>query len=150
VASLTIAIDRAGMTGDPDPLIFSATASEQTWGIMPGFQEPGQIARVNYATAPWVHGDLAVSSSWQHAYLSWQTIPDVASEAALRAAVAEVRAALGRLSFAATVTRNGAASVWACDTGSISPAPVGRIEVSRFQPVYEITIPCYPLPIGTA
>lgn len=143
MGTLTIAIDRTSLA--LSPLVFSAADDGTTWGILPGFVLPGRVARTRYAPSNFQHGDVATGSTWQHARLSWDAIPDVATAAALQTAEDELYAAVGQFSYDVTVTKNGVVSVWACDTGSAEPAPLDLMELDHNEPVYSITIPCYPV-----
>lgn len=143
MGTLTFSIARTSLS--LSPLVLSANDDSNTWGILPGYTPPGRIARVRYASSNFTHGDVAVGSTWQQAVHSFDVSPTVASAAGLAAAVAELQAALGQFTYLTTVTRNGVAEVWTCDTGSLSPAPLDVNEVDHHQPVYSVTIPCYPV-----
>lgn len=145
MATLIITIDRTSLS--LTPLVLSGSDDGTTWGILPGFQMPGQIPRTIYADSPFLHGSVAVSSTWQQAFLAFDACPEVADATGLTAATAELRAALGQLAYTATVALNGAESTWECDPGSLTPAPVDRPEIVANRPVYAVSIPCYPLPV---
>jgi hypothetical protein len=142
--TLTISLDRTSLS--LSPLVLSGVTDTNVWGILPGFQLPGQVPRVTYAESPFVHGAVAVGSTYQQAVLGFSVFPRVADAAALSTAVAGLRAALGQFAYTATVAWNGDTSTWECDPGSLTPQPVDLPELRANAPVYEVSIPCYPIP----
>lgn len=141
---LTIAIGRSGLS--LADLVLSGTTDAETWGILPGFTLPGQIANIAYAESPWLHGSVATHATWQQAVLSFDAMPNVDSGAGLDAAVAELREALAQFSYVVTVTLNSVSSEWSCDMGSLSPSPLDFPEVDANRPIFSVSIPCYPVP----
>lgn len=141
---LTIAIDRAGLS--LADLVLSGTSDAETWGILPGFTLPGQIANVVYAESPFLHGSVATHATWQQAVLSFDAMPSAADGAALSLAVEELREALAQFSYEVTVTLNSVDYVWTCDMGSLSPSPLDFPEVDANRPIFSVSIPCYPVP----
>lgn len=143
MGTLTVSIDRTDLS--LSPLVFSAVEDGTTWGILPGYQMPGLVPQVRTATSNFVHGEVATGWTWTQARITFDAAPDVESAAALLAAVDEVRAALGRLSYSVTTTWNGAAQTWTAMPGACQPSTIDAPELDANQPVYSITIPVYPV-----
>jgi hypothetical protein len=109
------------------------------------FQAPGWVAAVTYPPpSPWFDGSTAVSSRWEHTSMGGVIRAEGATESALRTTVAALRNALGQFSYNVTVTSNGVADVWECDTGSLVPVERDYAELRRFVAFYNFTIPCLP------
>lgn len=140
-----ITIDRTGM--DPSTGLVLSGVRQAGWCLMPGWQLPAQIAQTRYVTSDVLHGDTPVSSTWLHTAMSGDVLLEAEDAGERAAAIAELQEALGRVTFAATVNWNGDESVWRCDRGSMTPSAMDYLSVAREQPVYTLTIPCYPLPI---
>jgi hypothetical protein len=145
--TFTASIDRSSLS--LDPLVLNA-GFEGVWGVLPGWQMPGRQARVTYASSPYLHGDVATHWTWQHGMMSGDVTPQVDTPADMHAAVDALVAAIGRLSYEVTTTWNGVPTVWRCDPGSLTPSAVDYVELRDNQPVYSLSIPCYPLPVGGA
>ena len=144
MSTLTVSIDRTSLS--LSPLLMSGAEDGTPWGILgDSFQMPTKQARVAYVGGAWLHGSVATGWSWQQGLLSFNASPDVASEAALRSAVAELEAALGRLSYQATVTTNGQAETWRCDPGTLTSEGRTLTDLDSFDPVFTVTIPVYPV-----
>ena len=146
MGTLTISVDRTSLS--LGPLVFSANDDANVWGIMPGYQQPGLVPETRVASSPLTHGEVATRFKWQQALHQFDAFPNVASAAALTAAKAEVRAALGRLSYSVTVTENGQATIWDCQPGSFMPSPIDYPELDALHPAFAITIPCHPIDGG--
>ena len=143
MGTLTVSVDRTDLS--LSPLVFSASDDGTPWGILPGYQMPGLVPQVRTAASDFTHGEVATSWKWTQARIAFDAFPDAASGAALLAAVDEVRAALGRLSYSVTTTWNGSALTWAAMPGACEPSGVDAPELDANQPVYSITIPVYPV-----
>lgn len=144
MGTLTVSIDRTSLS--LDPLVLSGSEDGTTWGIVSDtFQMPMKQARIAYVDSPFQHGSTAVGWSWQQGLISFDASPEVASEVALANALAELEAALGRLSYEVTTTVNGQADVWRCDPGSLASEGRGLIDLDDHAPAYTVTIPCYPV-----
>lgn len=146
MATLTVSIDRTDM-GLAALVLYGHEVAGSKLGIS-DFQAPGRQARVRYAgDSDHLHGSVAVASTWQQALLSFDVLPDVTSEAELQQVIGELRAAVERLTYTTTVTINdGTPEVWRCDMGSVVAEPRTLENLSAFDVVHTVTIPCYPIP----
>jgi hypothetical protein len=141
----TLSIDRSGLPGAPSPLVIAGDFST-TLGLV-SLKTPGKVARIKYAPdSDYFAGSEALARTYQQGLISCEVQPDVASEAALRTAVADLEAALGQFRYTVTITINGVADVWTCDTASIEPPERDYVDLRDFDPVYTVTIPCKPIP----
>lgn len=143
-----ISIDRTGMAGSPAPLTFSATPGVGELGIV-NYREPALQPRVRYApSADDIHGEQPLAWSWQQSILSWDVVTDdCANEAESRALVAEIRAAISRLSYLVTVTVNGATpEVWTCVVGEANyTGDRTYADLTDSNPVIGVSLPCNPV-----
>jgi hypothetical protein len=143
VSTLVITID-----SDPDIVMDGSEGGTTPLGVTT-YADPAIQPRVQYApTSPYLHGDTPLSWSYQESLLSFSVVAmDPASEAAARALIETLRAAVSRLSFTVTVNVNGAGDeVWRCHAGSVTPAGGrGYVDMRDHNPVWSVTIPCYPV-----
>lgn len=145
--TLTISIDRTSMAGSPAALTFSATPGVGELGIT-NYGEPQILPQLKTLSADDIHGERTQAWKWAQSILSWDVVTDAsATEAESRALVAEIRAAVSRLSYAVTVTVNGAtAEVWSCTVGSANYANARtRADLVDHNPVISVSIPCHPV-----
>lgn len=145
--TLTISIDRTGMAGSPAALTFSATPGVGERGIT-NYREPMLQTRRRTVEADDIHGERTQAWKWQQTILAFDVVTDAsATEAESRALVAEIRAAVSRLSYAVTVTVNGAtAEVWACTVGSANYRDARMYaDLVDHNPVVSVSIPCHPV-----
>ena len=141
--TLTISIDRTSL--DKGALVFSAADDGNPNGIT-AYTPPGRQARIIYAAGSnFVHGATAVGGTWQQAVMSFDTVPDVTTQAALDAFEADLFEAVGQLSYVVTVTVNGSGRDWTCDMGDAVPASREFEDLRDMDPTYTVTIPCYPV-----
>lgn len=144
MSTLTITISRDG-----DDLVLSGTDDENPIGVT-NYQEPPRQARIEYApSSRYVHGDEALSTTYQQTFLSFDVVTDQeTTEAESRELLAELWEAIGQFSYTATVVVDGApAETWACDTGSMTP--VGNrtlLDLEHHNPLWSVRLPCKPLP----
>ena len=143
MSSLVITVDAAA------DVVMSASPGATDIGIT-GYQEPGSLARIQYAEAsPWLHGQTALSWAYDQTLLQFSVCPfGAASESEADELIGALRAALSRLSYSTTVARNGVSQTWTCDPGSVvSAAARTRINMDRPNVTeWNVTIPCYPVP----
>lgn len=142
--TLTISIDRTSL--GLGPLVFSGRTDLNVWGILPGYQQPGLDPEERIVSSPLTHGEVSTGFKWRGALHQFDAFPNVATPAALTAAKAEARAALGRQAYSVTVVENGESTTWACRVGRFLPSPIDYPELKYLQPAFSITIPCHPLP----
>jgi hypothetical protein len=113
-----------------------------------GYREPAMQARINYAPTGDAHGDVPLSWSYQETVLSFNVFDELSTtEAAARAKIATLVAALGRLSYTVTITVDGAtAEVWTCRPGSVVPVDDRTtFDLQSHRAVWTVTIPAYPI-----
>jgi hypothetical protein len=140
-----ISIDRSSLS--LTPLVIK---SDRTTGLtLVSYREPAMQPRIKYApTSDWQHGDLALGFTYQQVVLSFQVAArTAASEAVARSAIAELVAALGRLSYLVTVTLAGApAETWTCDPGAVVAVDDRQYaDLAHHDPAWQISIPAYPV-----
>lgn len=150
MSALTITIDRTGMTGSPAPLVLSAEDDGTPLGVH-AYAPPGRVGRVTYLPdEPDTHGSIPQAASLQQAILAFGVSAVAASESGMRALIAEVEAALARLSYqVTTMVGDGPAETWLATWGSIELADnSGRdyADLRDADPVYSVSIPVFPIP----
>lgn len=142
--SLAISIDRTSLS--LSPLVFGCSGDVEL--AITDYREPAEQSRVGYApSSEFVDGDLALSTSLQQTILPWSFFTDVATEAAGRLLLAQVRAAVRQFEFNTTVTVNGSpAETWLCNAGSVTPE-TGRdyMNLRDADPTWAVALPCYPI-----
>jgi hypothetical protein len=147
--TLTISIDRSGMPGALEPLVFSGAVDATPLGIY-DYQEPARQMRVTYAPdSADIHGSEATGAALQQAVLGWDWAADHAtSETDVQAAYDEVAAAISQFSYLVTTQVSGApARVWSADPGSLIPSPRDYSDLSDpTTHVYSVSLPVFPIP----
>lgn len=136
------------MVGSPAPLVLTGHAEPTRFLSVSDYQEPALQPRITYAPESDVHGDLPLGWSYQQSILGFNVFYEGgSSETVMRAKIAELVAALGRLSFTTTVTVNDAdPEAWTCNPGSVTA--VGgrtRTDMRLYNPVWSVAIPVYPI-----
>lgn len=147
MATASLAIDRTSMS--LSALVFSGS-SGSTFGLM-DLSEPTMLARTEYASAArFIEGAVAVASTWDLTAIGAVVEIDAASDAAFKTAYLEVVAALKRLSYNVTITKNGTASVYQSQgRGTLSPAKnLDKLDLDRKAQLYNLTIPVHPVPVS--
>lgn len=144
--TLTISIDRTALS--LSALVCSGKRDGSPL-LLTDYAEPAMQARVG--TSPdseWVHGSQALSWAWQQTILSFSVMADASTEAAARAVIAELRAAVTQgLNYSVTVSVSDAdAETWRCQPGSVTPAGSRSLaDMRRPVNVWNVTLPCYPV-----
>ena len=144
VANVLVSIDRTSLS--LPPLEVSGEDDARVLGLT-SYQEPGLIWRVQYMPDhPDVHGSEPLSASLQQGIISFGLLPNVADEAALRAALIEFEQAVSRFSYEVTTTvGNAAPRVWRAHVGSVQPDARTFENLLGTDPVAGVTIPVYPI-----
>jgi hypothetical protein len=145
-SSLTISIDRTSMslsalvlTGHDDPARVLSVS---------GYREPPTQARITYAPTGDGHGDIPLAWSYQQTLIGFNVFDESQDgETEARARIAELAAALGRLSYSVTITVDDAdPETWTCDPGSIAAADDRTTsDLQTHTNVWAVTIPAYPI-----
>jgi hypothetical protein len=141
-----ISIDRTSLS--LAPLEMSGNDGATTALKVTTYRAPAMQARVKYApSSEYVHGDVPLAWSWQQAILTFDvTTRGAATEAAAKAAVAELVEAVARLSYTVTVTEDGVVEAWACDPGTVAPRDDrNRVDLEYHSTVWTVSIPCHPI-----
>lgn len=143
MSTLVITIDAT-----PDITMSASPTSPTDIGIT-AYSEPAVLAATEYAgDSPYMHGSVALSWRYQQTLLNFTVCPfGAANEAEVDTLIGSLRAAVSRLGYEVTTTVNGAAKVWLCDAGSVTPASArSRLNVDRpHLTEWNVTIPCYPV-----
>lgn len=150
MSSLTISIDRSNMAGSLDPLVLlgHVGSANTVLGVI-GYREPARQTRVRYAPpSDFTHGDVALGWNWQQSVLPFTVRGFGATETQVKAAIAELEAAVARMSYEVTVTVSDApALVWTCDPGQVIPVRDRSYTDLRLAvPAWSVEIPCHPVP----
>lgn len=150
MSTLTVSIDRTGMAGAPTPLVLLGhVGSANTVLGVTGYREPARQTRVRYAPpSDFTHGDVALGWNWQQSILSLTVRGLGATEAEVKAAIAELEAAVARMPYEVTVTVGDApALVWTCDPGQVIPVRERTYTDLRLATAsWSVEIPCHPVP----
>lgn len=146
--SLVISMDRTGMAGDPEPLVWYGTRGTGSYGIT-DYTEPAEVPQNLYATkSDYEDGQEPRGATMLNTLLGWDFTTDVAaSENASRLLIAEVRLAIRRLRYAVTVTTAGASpEVWLVrGYGSLTPAGSRTYaDLKRHNPEWSLSLPINP------
>jgi hypothetical protein len=142
--SLTIAIDRTGMTPSTD-LVLSGDDDSNVWGVLPGWQIPGKQPEIQLASSPRTHGGVVKQWKWLDGIMSGHLAATPDTPAELQEAIDELEAALGRSAYDITVTKNGIGRLWRCQPGTVNPSTIDYEQLAHNQHPYSISIPCYPI-----
>jgi hypothetical protein len=113
---------------------------------MPDWQLPGLDPETVTAGSNWLHGTPAVSFTWRDGVFSGSVFPVADDATDLADLVAQMRAALGRLSFPLVTVWGSVSQTWTARPGGLVPSPVRAYHVKLDRPVYSLTIPCHPIP----
>lgn len=113
------------------------------------YREPAMQPRIQYAPTGDQHGDTPLGWSYQEAILSFnvfnETVGDTEDD--MRGKIAELGAALGRLSYTVAVTIGDAgAETWTCRPGTVAPVDDrDSIDLRSARPLWAVTIPVHPV-----
>lgn len=105
-------------------------------------------ARITYAPTGDSHGDLPLGWSYQESLLGFNVFAELEdTEAEARVKIAELVAALGRLSYEVTVTVGDAdPETWTCRPGNVAAADDRTsTDLQSHHPIWAVTIPVYPI-----
>lgn len=145
-SSLTISIDRTSMT--LSPLLLCGHDDPSRVLSVSTYREPAMQPRINYAPTGDDHGDTPLSWSYQETVLAFNVFDEGgASEATMRAKIAQLVAALGRLTYTATITVGDAdPETWTCRAGAVAPVDDRTsFDLQGHRPMWAVTIPAYPI-----
>lgn len=145
-STLTISIDRTSMS--LSPLLLTGHDNPARLLSVSGYREPAMQARINYAPTGDSHGDIPLGWSYQQSLIGFNVFDELGdTEADARAAIAELSAALGRLTYTVTITVGDAdPETWTCNPGSIAPADDRTTtDLQTHANVWAVTIPAYPI-----
>lgn len=153
MSEVSISIDRTALSLGPLEL-FGSLATNPAFGIVRYFAPTDQARVKTMPPSDDIHGNEAIAGSWDQAVLGFDWTPVGAADwAAVKAAKAEMRAAIGQFEFLVTTIEDGApAEVWSANMGSMLPFGsdgLTRIDLKSDMPVFAVTIPVYPI-AGTA
>ena len=143
--SISLTIDRTGMS--LANLVFSG-ANGTALGLI-SLQEPVMLARTEYAaSARFIHGSFPVASTWDHSAIVATVELKYSTASALRTGYLELVAALNRITFPVTITKNAVAVSWTGERGSLALASdsLTRHDLERTTELYRLTIPVHPIP----
>lgn len=148
--SLLITISRSTDAGGPSPLILSGTLDENDIGIT-NFTEPSLRARITYGPdSRYFDGSEETAVAWEQDQVAFGWTPSRPStEAAVQVSYLELAAALAQRRFDVTTQISDApALVWRAKRGSMIPRPRELVDLLFKTPVYDVTIPVFPIPSG--
>ncbi len=142
--TLTITISQTG-----DDLVLSGTPGVGDLGVT-RYSPPALQARLTYMPdSPSIHGSEATGAAWQQSLLTFDWVPDTASdEGDVAASYADVVAAISQFEFTVTTqVSDAAAEDWLANSGSIQlvGGSRGYVDLANHNPVYSVTIPVYPI-----
>lgn len=142
---IELAIDRTSLSQAP---LFIAS-DRSTDLVLTSYTEPALVSDITYAPSSlYRHGETPLA--WKYAQTGLAFVvgaPDPESEAAARAAVAELAEALTQFAYAITETIDDAIRTWQCLPGSITPmGPRTYRNLRDHRPQWQITVPAYPIP----
>jgi hypothetical protein len=144
---LTISIDRTSLT--LSALLLTGHDNPARVFSVADYQEPAMQPRTQYApSSDDVSGEMPLSWVWQDSILGFNVFAeDVTTEADLRSRLAALTAAVGRLSYATTVTVGDAApETWTCRPGTVTPAGSRTsFDLQTHDPVWSVSIPVHPI-----
>lgn len=127
------------LTGHDDPTRALSIAS---------YREPAMQPRITYAPSGDEHGDTPLSWSYQEIVHSFNVFDEGSdSEATTRAKIAELTAALGRLTFPMTITVDDAdPETWVCRAGAVTPVDDrNSTDLQTHEALWAVVIPAYPI-----
>lgn len=142
--TLTITISQTG-----DDLVLSGTPGVGDLGVT-RYSPPALQARLTYMPDnPSIDGSEATGAAWQQSLLTFDWVPDTATdEGDVAASYADVVAAIAQFEFTVTTEVSDAVEeVWSANRGSIVLSGGSREYTSLVNknPVYTVTIPVYPI-----
>jgi hypothetical protein len=145
-SSLLISIDRTSLS--LSPLVLAGHDVTRALSVS-DYQEPAMQPRIQYApSSDDVSGEMPLGWVWQDSILGFSVFAeDADTESDLRGRIAELTAAVARLSYETTVTVNDAdPEVWSCRPGSVTPVG-GRTsaDLQDHTSVWSVAIPVYPI-----
>lgn len=145
--SLTISINRTGMSGSPAPFVCAGNDTTRDLSVT-SYREPALAPRITYAPVGDSHGDVPLGWSYQETILAFNVFDEGSTtEDQMRVKIALLAAALARLSYEVTVTVNGAhAETWTCRPGTVTAADDRTsTDLRNHRPVWSVAIPAYPV-----
>lgn len=131
-----------------DPLILCGHDNPARLLSVSSYREPAMQPRINYAPTGDDHGDVPLSWSYQETLLGFNAFAeDATDEDDLDSRIAELTAALGRLIYPVTVTKNGGTPVtWTCRAGAVAPTDDRTsADLQDHTAMWAVTIPAYPI-----
>jgi hypothetical protein len=147
-SSLTISIDRSSFGLGLSPLLLTGHDDPARLLSVSDYQEPAMQPRIQYApSSDDVSGEMPLGWVWQDSILGFNVFAEGVAESTMRSSIAELAAAVARLSYETTVTVNDAApETWVCRPGSVTPVG-GRtlVDMRLHNPVWSVAIPVYPI-----
>lgn len=145
----SISIDRASMAGDLDPLVISGVSGETPLTVV-SFTEPAKIAEIDWLPdMPEVSGSTPRAFRYAQAVMGFTVASyDAESETDSRALITELWAAIARLGFPIVLTVADAPDeTWSCRPGSLAMGGARDwVDLAYSNPLWSVTIPCYPIP----
>jgi hypothetical protein len=145
MSNVVVAIDRTSLS--LAALEISGLDDARDLGLA-SYQEPGLVPRISYMPdARDVHGSEDLGFAWQQGIISFEVFPRAVDEAAARALIDQLRAALGRLNYTVTTTvGNAPPQVWSALVGSIELTRGRNLDdLTDSDPSYSVSIPVYPI-----
>lgn len=137
--SFTLTIDRTSLS--LAPLVLSASPGVSALGIV-SYREPSRERQNVYADGSSYAPRALLASVPSPPFHALTLVPQVASQAAEDAALAELEAAISQFAYQVTDNRNGQPRVWDCDPGSMALVnDRSRIDLAYLKPVWAVTIP---------
>lgn len=126
------------------PIVFSGSNGSD-FGLL-SLQLPVFVPRTSYAPAGrWMHGLVPSASVWEHTAINATVIIQGSTQSNLATNRAAVKAALGRMSYTATVMENSVSQAFSADWGSMAlGGDLDLLNLQRLYEVYRLTIPVHP------
>lgn len=149
MATASLTIDRTGMSGSPADLVFSGS-NGTAWGLI-DLSEPIMLPVTEYASrARFLDGGVATASTYDLTAIAAVVELKQSTAAALASAYAELVAALRRIRYEVTITKNSQSLTYqAQGRGGLAPAKnLDHLDLSRTTQLYNLTIPVHPVPIS--
>jgi hypothetical protein len=111
---------------------------------------PARVWERERAASQWVHGAVQTRATLEVASFGLTVHAQAASAAALDALRDELDDALSQWTFPLTVNESGVSKVYDCDCADVSWQDYDSGMADAHLSTATVTVPCYPLPIGTA
>lgn len=139
------------LTIDASPvLVFSAVRDGSPLGLI-DLLEPVYVPRTQYAQgATWLDGSFASSSTWDLSNIAATVELVYDTPANLKAGYTALVAALVRLSYNVTITKNSVATVYKTQGRAglaLAADTLSRWNLERVTEVYRLSIPVLPNPV---